>query len=96
MSRYKLSFAKSRFVVDPARGTGAPETGDPPAGWGVQAKRGQIPRNHRQRAVSARGARLKAQGRFMNMGCYKHYALSLVPCALSPSHKYAAVIYPVS
>jgi hypothetical protein len=21
------------------------ETGDPPAGWGVQAKRGQIPRN---------------------------------------------------
>jgi hypothetical protein len=25
MSRCKLSFAKSRFVVDPARGTGAPE-----------------------------------------------------------------------
>ena len=23
----------------------ASETGDPPAGWGVQAKRGQIPRN---------------------------------------------------
>jgi hypothetical protein len=37
MSRCKLSFAKSLFVVDPARGTGAPE----------------IPRNHRQRAVSA-------------------------------------------
>jgi hypothetical protein len=35
--------------------------------------------------------RRKAQGRFMSMGCYEHYALSLVPCALSPSHKYAAV-----
>jgi hypothetical protein len=23
----------------------ASETGDPPTGWGVQAKRGQIPRN---------------------------------------------------
>jgi hypothetical protein len=45
MSICKLSFAKSRSVVDPACGTGASETGDPPAGWGVQAERGQIPRN---------------------------------------------------
>jgi hypothetical protein len=45
MSIRKLSFGKSRSVVDPARGTGASETGDPPAGWGVQAKRGQIPGN---------------------------------------------------
>ena len=45
MSICKLSFAKSRSVVDPARGTGDSETGDPPAGWGVQGKRRQIPRN---------------------------------------------------
>jgi hypothetical protein len=45
MSICKLSFAKSRSVIDPARGTGASETGDPPAGWGVRAKRGQISRN---------------------------------------------------
>jgi hypothetical protein len=45
MSRCKLSFAKSRSVADPACGTGASETGDPPEGWGVQALRGQIPRN---------------------------------------------------
>jgi hypothetical protein len=45
MSVCKLSFAKSRSVVDPVRGTRASETGDPPAGWGVQAQRGQIPRN---------------------------------------------------
>jgi hypothetical protein len=48
MSIYKLSFAKSRSVIYPARGTGSSETGDPPAGWGVQAKRGQIPRNERK------------------------------------------------
>jgi hypothetical protein len=29
----------------------ASETGDPPAGWGVQAKRGQIPRNEAYIAV---------------------------------------------
>jgi hypothetical protein len=45
MSICKLSPAKSRSVLDPVRGAGASETGDPPAGWGVQAKRGQIPRN---------------------------------------------------
>jgi hypothetical protein len=45
MSICKLSFAKSRSVVDPACGTGASETGDPPAGWGVQAECGQIPKN---------------------------------------------------
>ena len=45
MSICKLSFAKSRFVVDPARGTGASETEDPPKRWGVQAQRGQIPKN---------------------------------------------------
>ena len=51
MSSCKLSFAKSPSVVDPARRTGASETGDPPAGWGVQAKRGQIPRNETYIAV---------------------------------------------
>jgi hypothetical protein len=45
MAICKLSFAKSRSVVDPARGTGASETGDPPKEWGVQAQRGQILRN---------------------------------------------------
>jgi hypothetical protein len=29
----------------------ASETGDPPAGWGVQAKRGQIPRNEAYKEV---------------------------------------------
>jgi hypothetical protein len=43
------------LVEDPARGTGAPETGDPPAGRGVQAQHGQISWSHRQRTVSARG-----------------------------------------
>jgi len=52
MSVCKLSFAKSRFVLYPARRTGASETGDPPAGWGVQAKRGQIPRNEAYIEVS--------------------------------------------
>jgi hypothetical protein len=51
MSICKLSFAKSRSFVDPARGTGASETADRPAGWGVQAKRGQIPRNEAYKEV---------------------------------------------
>jgi hypothetical protein len=51
MSICKLSFAKSRSVVDPACGTEASKTGDPPAGWGVQAKPGQIPRNEAHRQV---------------------------------------------
>jgi hypothetical protein len=29
----------------------ASETGDPPKGWGVQAQRGQIPRNEAYREV---------------------------------------------
>ena len=41
----QVELAKSRSLIDPTRGTGASETGDPPEKWGVQAKRGQIPRN---------------------------------------------------
>jgi hypothetical protein len=34
----------------------ASETGDPPAGWGVQAKRGQIPRNKAYKEVCRRAS----------------------------------------
>jgi hypothetical protein len=65
MSTSKLSFAKSRSVIDPARGTGASETGDPPAGWGVQAKRRQIPRN--EAYIEARRSASGPEGRGMRV-----------------------------
>jgi hypothetical protein len=43
----------------------ASETGDPPAGWGVQAKRGQIPRNEAYREV-----------RRSDLPCYIGFAVS--------------------
>jgi hypothetical protein len=40
----------------------ASETGDPPAGWGVQAKRGQIPRNEAYVKVRRRASVPEGQG----------------------------------